>query len=129
MSTLFDGYAGFDGRGGYHGKGSHGGDQVNIPRLYGNKTLNLSHIGSGLMGSGAKPRTPMDSAASRKDQWQRNLDAYHQSQFEKPYTKFYSNREQRAFSFFKENKRKDQVEDYVLDYQMPHSKVRFSQPY
>ena len=45
MSTMFDGYAGFDGRGGYHGKGSHGGDQVKIPRLYGNKTQNLSHIG------------------------------------------------------------------------------------
>jgi len=67
----------------------------------------MTHIGGGLMGSGGTPKTPLDSATRSRDQWQKNLDAYHQSQFEKPYTKFYSNREQRAFSYFKENKRKD----------------------
>lgn len=63
---MFDGYAGFDGKGGYHGKGSHGGDQVNIPRLSAAKTLNMSHIGSGLVGGG-KPGTPIDSMRSKKD--------------------------------------------------------------
>ena len=93
MATMFDGYAGYDGRGGYHGKGSHGGDQVNIPRASGGKTLNMAHIGSITLSSEGKPNTPSSASKTHNNKWQKNLDAFHQSMFTKPETKFYSNRE------------------------------------
>ena len=122
IDNPFNGYAGFDGKGGFHGKGGHGGNQIIIKERPKPKFVNMNRTATTI---GANYDFASEISSRASDLQSKNLKNYqnfgnyrtHGNQNLQnvltmvdqpnkplvPQNKFYTNREQRAFSFYQEH--------------------------